>query len=323
VLGDVHHLGQVLLNLLGNAIKFTETGSTAHGVAGRGRRRAPEAAFEVADTGVGIDPAVQKQIFEAFSQADSSTTRRYGGTGLGLALTRLARMMAARSAWRACPARAAAHFELPSSRSRHGSGQARARARGQRAALRRQPAGAALDGRHAGRRAGASHDGRLRGRRHRPAGADALRRRDHRRAHGGPRRPAVHRRPRARCTERGARGAPARRRLQLPRLPIAQASAAAAPLTLLDCLRALLANQAPAPRHVPRAEGAQTRDTFRNSHVLVVEDNRANQEVAIGMLQRLGCEVTIANDGVEALERLAQQEYELVLMDCHMPRMED
>ena len=129
VLGDVHHLGQVLLNLLGNAIKFTETGSIAatvslveeDGVHLRLR-------FEVTDTGVGIDPAVQKQIFEAFSQADSSTTRRYGGTGLGLAICReLVRLMGGEIAVDSVPGHGSRfHFELPFIRSRQGSGQPRA-----------------------------------------------------------------------------------------------------------------------------------------------------------------------------------------------------
>jgi signal transduction histidine kinase len=126
VLGDVHHLGQVLLNLLGNAIKFTETGSIGavvtlveeDGVHLRLR-------FEVSDTGVGIAPAVQKQIFEAFSQADSSTTRRYGGTGLGLAICReLVHLMGGEISVDSMPGKGSRfHFDLPFIRSRQGSSQ--------------------------------------------------------------------------------------------------------------------------------------------------------------------------------------------------------
>lgn len=60
---------------------------------------------------------------------------------------------------------------------------------------------------------------------------------------------------------------------------------------------------------------------YLGSRILVVEDNRASQQVAIGMLERLGCSMDIANNGCEALERLAQRSYDLILMDCHMPLM--
>jgi two-component system sensor histidine kinase RpfC len=87
--GDQHHLRQVLLNLLSNAVKFTHrgeinvdvtlTGETADGVGIR---------FEVRDTGIGIAPEAQARIFEAFVQADDSTTRRFGGTGLGTTIAK-------------------------------------------------------------------------------------------------------------------------------------------------------------------------------------------------------------------------------------------
>ncbi len=87
--GDALRLKQVLLNLLGNAVKFTSAGS----VTLRTRQLAEEAdhrtlRFEVQDTGIGIEAEAQARVFEPFTQADGSTTRRFGGTGLGLAIVR-------------------------------------------------------------------------------------------------------------------------------------------------------------------------------------------------------------------------------------------
>ncbi|MCA6218641.1 response regulator [Ideonella sp. B7] len=93
--GDPKHLAQALINLMANAVKFTEAGW----VRLRAEKLEEQAdrlllRFSVSDTGIGISPEQQRHLFEAFEQADSSTTRRFGGTGLGLALTRhLARLM--------------------------------------------------------------------------------------------------------------------------------------------------------------------------------------------------------------------------------------
>jgi len=86
---DPVRLRQIMVNLTGNALKFTETGEIVFRVA---RTAAPGGGemlhFSVRDTGIGIPPERMARIFEAFTQADSSTTRRYGGTGLGLSITR-------------------------------------------------------------------------------------------------------------------------------------------------------------------------------------------------------------------------------------------
>ncbi|WP_273161426.1 response regulator [Massilia timonae] len=87
--GDPVRLEQVLLNLVGNAVKFTERGEIVLSIALRGEADGQaRLAFEVRDTGIGIAPEVQAGIFEVFSQADSSTVRKYGGAGLGLSIAR-------------------------------------------------------------------------------------------------------------------------------------------------------------------------------------------------------------------------------------------
>lgn len=87
--GDPVRLRQLLVNLIGNAIKFTERGEVLIRLRFQLHKGPfPWLLFEVKDTGIGIDPEAQARIFDSFTQADSSTNRRYGGTGLGLAISR-------------------------------------------------------------------------------------------------------------------------------------------------------------------------------------------------------------------------------------------
>jgi PAS domain S-box-containing protein len=101
LIGDPTRLTQVLVNLMGNAVKFTECGEVHVDVSLAPNAEPPSGPdstcrleFSVIDTGIGVDPEKHARIFEAFTQADGSTTRRFGGTGLGLTISaRLVRMM--------------------------------------------------------------------------------------------------------------------------------------------------------------------------------------------------------------------------------------
>ena len=138
LIGDPVRLRQILVNLIGNAIKFTDEGEVTvtaelqiadcrlqidkrpHASASSNLQSAIcNLHFSVSDTGIGIPPEKQRLIFEAFSQADHSTTRKYGGTGLGLSIaTQLAEMMGGRiwvesEVGRGSTFHVAVRFELP------------------------------------------------------------------------------------------------------------------------------------------------------------------------------------------------------------------
>jgi signal transduction histidine kinase/CheY-like chemotaxis protein len=113
VRGDASRLRQIVVNLVGNAIKFTSRGEVALGVRAletMGEERLLQ--FTVSDTGIGVPPEKQKLIFEPFTQADSSTTRKYGGTGLGLTISnRLVGMMGGKM-WVESEPGSGAHFHF-------------------------------------------------------------------------------------------------------------------------------------------------------------------------------------------------------------------
>jgi signal transduction histidine kinase/CheY-like chemotaxis protein len=112
VIGDSVRLREVLVNLVGNAIKFTESGEVSIEIDAVGEPGAScELLFAVRDTGIGVPLEKQAQIFEAFSQADNSITRHYGGTGLGLAIsTRLVKAMGGRIWLESVPGKGSTFF---------------------------------------------------------------------------------------------------------------------------------------------------------------------------------------------------------------------
>jgi len=212
--GDPTRLSQALLNLLGNAVKFTERGSVSVRVRAESRAdRTLRVRFEVSDTGIGVPADRMERLFTAFEQTDDAITRRYGGTGLGLALTRqLAQLMGGQAGARSVPGEGSTFWFT--------------------AALR----------------------------------------------HGEP-------------TVAGAR-------------------------PLLHGLPA-----ASEPAH-ERAAQTLLNDRHGGVRVLVVEDNRFNQQVAQAVLERAGLAVQLAADGAQALEKARESTYDLVLMDLHMPTMD-
>jgi signal transduction histidine kinase/ActR/RegA family two-component response regulator len=116
LLGDPSRLQQVLINLLGNAIKFTTSGEVVLRIEAKTPPREGHASLAIAvtDTGIGIPLHQQTRIFESFMQADSSTTRKHGGTGLGLTISsELVRMMGGRLAVESAPGTGSTfHFEI-------------------------------------------------------------------------------------------------------------------------------------------------------------------------------------------------------------------
>ncbi len=88
LLGDPYRLNQILVNLLGNALKFTDQGRVTLACLGWQKEGVQEVELQVIDTGIGIDPDFKEKIFHTFTQEDGSIVRRYGGTGLGMSITK-------------------------------------------------------------------------------------------------------------------------------------------------------------------------------------------------------------------------------------------
>ena len=349
LVGDPSRLGQILLNLGNNAVKFTEQGEVVFGIDLVERDETSALLrFEVRDSGIGMTPDQQRQLFQPFTQADASTSRRYGGTGLGLAICRrLVALMGGDIRVDSEPGRGS-RFSFT-----------------------------ARLGLQAGRAASAStdhnghdgHDGlpgarilivddnptarkilidmvRVLGLRGDSAqgGVQALQKLAEEDARNDPytlvlvdwKMPGM---DGVDCV-RAIRHAPFRRtapavlmvsafgrddlRRRLDEAQVTVDTLLSKPITsssLLDACRTALGRSASSQdRRALRDEtlGAH-HASLRGARILLVEDNPINQELARDLLGRADIEVTVAEDGQQAIDILGRESFDGVLMDCQMP----
>ena len=201
ILADSSRLRQILINLIGNGVKFTDSGKVTLQVeVAASNQRDLQLKFAVRDTGIAIPPEKQRIIFQPFSQADGSTTRRFGGTGLGLTISsRLVEMMGGCIQVDSLPDRGNCfHFQIP----------------------------------------------------------------------------------------------------------VAIEAAVAEPIVS------------------PPTISASNESTLRNLHILLAEDNPVNQKLAMRLIEKRGHSVVAVNNGREAVDRVAREHFDLVLMDISMPEMD-
>ncbi|MGR4871659.1 GAF domain-containing protein [Variovorax sp. LARHSF232] len=342
--GDLARLRQILLNLLSNAVKFTEAGEVVLTVraepAPSGEARL---IFSVRDTGIGLSPQGMGRLFQSFSQADSSTTRKYGGTGLGLAISRRLAELMGGTMWAHSdgPGQGSTFFftieapaaQVPASR-RHEVLGVQAQLQGKRLlivddnATNRRVLGLQTGkwGMHACLAESPAEALALleRGERFNLAIIDMhmpemdgieLARRVSRLQ------PAL---PLVLFSSLGRRESGEAQLLFKAFLskPIRQSQ-------LFDTLMNLLADHdAPAPP--PAAADGQPRKpqidpTMGQRHplrILLAEDNAVNQKLALRLLQQMGYRADLAANGIEAVQAVRRQAYDVVLMDVQMPELD-
>jgi CheY-like chemotaxis protein len=319
LLGDAGRLRQVLLNLVGNAVKFTESGEVVVEVrAEEGLAEGAMVRFEVRDTGVGIAADAQDRLFRPFSQADGSATRRYGGTGLGLAISRqLVELMGGEIGVRSSAGEGSTFwFTVPA-----GSAPPPSPATGGlhgarilcivghpigRRAVREAVLALGADAHAVADRDAASGFIRAAAEAGRPY--DALLLDDAAAVGVGETLPSVLVTSWRRRLETGASASVARPvRLETLRVALQRA------LGLVE------AGDVAASEAIATPKAASALGRLR---VLVVEDNKVNQQVASLLLGRLGHRVDLVANGLEAVEAVKRIPYDLVLMDCQMPELD-
>jgi CheY-like chemotaxis protein len=337
--GDPTRLRQVLVNLVGNAVKFTEHGEVAvHVSGGPVRDGRIVARCIVRDTGIGIDAAAIARLFQPFSQADSSTTRQYGGTGLGLAICkRLVELMGGElgvestpsvgsTFWFTVPLEARGDAPtLPSPTALQGARMLvvddhptnrallRAHLRNWEVEVEEAPNGERALGRL---RDAAASD--------RPITLVIV-------DYFMPRMDGI-------TLAKQIRSEPAFAAVPIvmlasyaDRTRSAEARAAGIhrvltkPVRRTQLLDAILGAIAPASQAVaepPPPARVEVPTLSSHARILVAEDNPVNQQLARAMLRRFGYHADVAGNGQEAVDGVMTVPYDLVLMDCQMPVMD-
>jgi two-component system, sensor histidine kinase and response regulator len=329
--GDPVRLGQIIMNLVGNAVKFTHEGHVLLHVSGTsGARGIKLLKLEVSDTGIGIPADRLDRLFKSFSQVDSSTTRHYGGTGLGLSIVKsLVDTMGGQVGVTSEPGQGSRFWvtlPVPAAREEHepsplGAGRrvlviddlevCRASLRTKLELFSFEPVTVgSVDEALARLEAGESFDVVL---------ADELM----------PGKGGLDLLAALRADVRYAKlpfvmlslfGADHTALASLPQPPDAMGLKpirAYKLATLLDHAHSGDALQVPST-----AASAYPAASLRGYRILLVEDNPVNQRVAQRLLERMAADVTLANNGAEALERFAEGSFDAVLMDCQMPVMD-
>ncbi|MBI3406684.1 MAG: response regulator [Acidobacteria bacterium] len=342
LIGDPARLRQVIVNLVGNAIKFTDQGEVVVKASlETDSDGSVEIRFVVSDTGIGIPKEKQEVIFDAFSQADASTTRHFGGTGLGLTIAaQIVAMMGGRIWVESDPDKGSRFYFLATFEK---SQQPVARS-----ALRKPPRLRNLpvlivDDNHTNRRI---LEEMLANWRMKPAAAEsgpaALRILDDAARTQKPiplmlvdaNMPGMDgftlteqiRRTRKSTapsiimlTSSGNPGDAARcRELGVSSFltkPVKQSD-------LLDIIMNVVQTSSPGGSATIAQSRSSSSKSRRGLRVLIAEDNIVNQRVAVGMLQRLGHVTQVVSNGREAVDALVSDSYDLVLMDVQMPVMD-
>ena len=334
-LGDGGRIRQIVMNLAGNAVKFTSAGEVLVHVSQRDAAMGG-ATFrvEVIDTGEGIPLAAQERLFEPFTQADAATTRRFGGTGLGLTISRqLIELMGGRIGFRSSEGKGSLFWfelQLPLDATQPGATSSRQDLSGRRFLV--------IDDNATNRKVVAAQLAAMGAESECAAGAGealSLLREGHSFTAllldwhmpdcDGPTLAAELRK--SGLAGEGGRGG---------RWIILLSSAASnspdnsqslfdgvlvKPVRMADLERCLLrlVNGGSQKESTPSSAPAMETPSSIPLHLLLVEDNISNQRVARMLLQRLGHEVDVAGDGRTALQKIAASRYDAVLMDCQMP----
>lgn len=313
--GDGFRIKQVLMNLCGNAVKFTDQGSVVvDATSEQGVVR-----LTVRDTGRGISEEEQSRLFQAFTQADASTTRRFGGTGLGLQIARaLARLMGGDVVMKSSLGLGSSFtFEAPLPAL--GAPASGATLRGVRALILDNDAASRRGLTLALERLGAAVETCS-------SADDALTRIDE--LFAARVKPYVFVDPSAVSAGHpllslNARAESRARRVFLtPRIGAEPVDLSVDQVVLakpvrLHSLTAALTALVEEPQTVKAAAEAQF-----SAVALVAEDNIVNQRVAVRLLESLGYSVVVANNGIEAVDAVSRRRFDIVLMDGQMPEMD-